>query len=101
MALHELATNALKYGALSVAGGRVEIGWDCSPATQLFEIWWRESGGPAVRTPKRSGFGTTLIRDIPKRSLDGTVELDYPPEGVSWRLSLPAASLAGSFGVAA
>ncbi len=86
MALHELATNSLKYGALSAKGGHVEIGWDCAPDCTLFEIWWRESDGPPVVEPSRQGFGTTLIRDVPRHNLGAEVTLDYKPQGLNWLL---------------
>ncbi|MEO0062557.1 MAG: hypothetical protein RLZZ08_1117 [Pseudomonadota bacterium] len=84
MALHELATNSLKYGALSVDGGRVDIGWDRNEAG--FRMWWREHGGPSVATPQRTGFGTRLIRDVPRHNLSATVVLSYDEAGVSWTL---------------
>jgi len=86
MALHELATNSLKYGALSVTAGHVDVGWSCAPDHTLFEIWWRESGGPMVTAPTRQGFGTTLIRDVPRHNLGAEVTLDYRPEGLCWTL---------------
>ncbi|MDT0508990.1 PAS domain S-box protein [Novosphingobium sp. MMS21-SN21R] len=85
MALHELATNALKYGALSVPTGRVALSWE-ETDTGLFKIDWRESGGPNVIAPEGRGFGTTLIQHIPARSLDAEVTLDYAPAGLNWRL---------------
>lgn len=95
MALHELATNALKYGALATAGGHVDVGWDCPPGR--FVVWWRESGGAAVRPPERTGFGTTVIRDLPRRALDAAVELEYAAGGLRWSLSCDGARvLAGS-----
>ena len=90
MALHELATNSLKYGALSAADGRVAISWQCPPAGEGFVIRWIESGGPPVATPERSGFGTTLIRDVPRHNLSATVDLDYRPEGLCWSLTCSA-----------
>jgi len=84
MALHELATNALKYGALSVPAGTVDISWDRTQGG--FALCWRERGGPAVQPPVRAGFGTRLIRDVPRHNLSAEVALDYPPEGLVWRL---------------
>lgn len=84
MALHELATNSLKYGALSASGGHVEIGWECRPKREDFFMWWRESGGPTVSEPEHHGFGTTLIREVPRHNLGGEVQLEYRPEGVVW-----------------
>lgn len=88
MALHELATNALKYGALSLIGGRVHLAW--WEADGRFVVEWRERGGPAVAPPRESGFGTTLIRHIPARSLSANVTLDYAQEGLLWRLDCDA-----------
>ena len=85
MALHELTTNALKYGALSVPSGKVTLSWK-ETAGGNFQIDWRESNGPQVKQPERSGFGTTLIRQIPARSMKAEVMLDYPATGLHWRL---------------
>ncbi len=86
MALHELTTNALKYGALSAPGGKVSLSW-VETAEDRFQIDWQESGGPAVEEPERSGFGTTLIRLIPARSLQAEVVLEYMTTGLHWRLT--------------
>lgn len=91
MALHELATNALKYGALSVAGGTVEIGWDRMEGG--FWLRWQEGGGPEVTPPVRSGFGTRLIRDVPRHNLAARITLDYPPEGLVWTMECDQAEL--------
>lgn len=91
MALHELATNSLKHGALSCDGGKVTIGWDLRPADgdgpAGFSMFWHEEGGPPVAAPQRTGFGTSLISDIPRRSLSAEVVLEYPRDGVRWELS--------------
>lgn len=92
MALHELATNSLKYGALSAKGGSVEVGWECP--SDRFSIWWRESGGPPVVEPDGTGFGTTLIRDVPRHNLGAEVELEFAPGGLRWSLSCDASVLA-------
>lgn len=84
MALHELATNALKYGALSSPSGRVHLCWEES--ADRFVIDWRESGVPLNGVPTHHGFGTTLMRQIPARSLEAEVTIDYPPTGLRWRL---------------
>lgn len=93
MALHELATNSLKYGALSSAEGRVAIRWDYDG--EHFSIAWREYGGPRVRKPRRRGFGTTLIEDIPRRSLDAEVSHEFSPSGLVWEFRSGAHVLAG------
>lgn len=91
MALHELATNSLKYGALSSDEGEVEIGWKCEDAN--FKMWWRERGGPPVAEPQRSGFGTMLIRDVPRSSLSAEVTMVFDPAGLCWQIEAPAAAL--------
>jgi PAS domain S-box-containing protein len=90
LALHELATNAGKYGALSVDAGRVEVGWRFDG--DLFAISWTERNGPPVSPPERRGFGTTVITSMAKRTVDGEVQLDYARSGVMWRLHCPAAN---------
>lgn len=91
MALHELATNAEKYGALSVPGGQVEIVWELvgSGADERFVLCWRESGGPAVRPPASKGFGSRIIEEVPRARLRGEVEVAYPPQGYSFTLRCP------------
>jgi PAS domain S-box-containing protein len=86
MALHELATNSLKYGALSVESGHVDIGWNRGDDDASFAIWWREGGGPPVVEPENHGFGTTLIRDVPRHNLGADVTLAYNSDGVCWEL---------------
>jgi PAS domain S-box-containing protein len=90
LALHELATNAGKYGALSTGAGRVDITWDLSGG--VITMTWTESGGPPVSPPKRRGFGTTVMGVMAARSVRGDVDLDYASAGVRWRLICPAAS---------
>jgi PAS domain S-box-containing protein len=90
LALHELATNAGKYGALSTETGRVDIRWDAGG--DVFTMSWAESGGPPVSTPKRRGFGSTVMGIMAERSVGGAVDLDYAPAGVTWRLTCPAAN---------
>jgi PAS domain S-box-containing protein len=90
LALHELATNAGKYGALSAATGRVDVRWGMADDT--FTMSWTEREGPPVSAPKRRGFGTIVMEAMTQRSVDGTVDLDYAASGVTWRLTCPAAS---------
>lgn len=90
LALHELATNAGKYGALSAGDGCIDIRWDCDGTT--FTMSWIERGGPPVSPPRAPGFGTTVLKTMAERSLGGTVGLDYATTGLTWRLSCPAAS---------
>lgn len=89
LALHELATNAAKYGALSDPAGRVDIVWTAGPVAQdgrPVELSWKESGGPRVEPPQRKGFGQVVIERMVSRALDGAVDIRYDPEGLSWRL---------------
>ena len=90
LALHELATNAGKYGALSTDAGRVEIGWGTDGDT--FTMRWIEREGPPVSGPKQRGFGTTVMETMVERGVDGAVELDYAASGLTWRLTCPAAN---------
>lgn len=95
LALHELGTNAAKYGALSQAAGRVEIGWQVVVGEEgaMFELEWRESGGPPVAPPTRRGFGSRLIERVLAADFGGTPQLAFEPEGVVFRLIAPAARL--------
>jgi two-component sensor histidine kinase len=93
MALHELATNAGKYGALSNQSGRVTIAWGLEAASgkeAAFVMSWRETGGPPVTAPDRQGFGSTIIAELAETSLDAKVALDFAVTGLSWRLQCPA-----------
>jgi len=90
LALHELATNAGKYGALSTDRGRVDVCWGTEGDTLTMS--WTEREGPPVCAPKRRGFGTIVMETMAKRSVDGTVDLDYAPSGLTWRLTCPAAN---------
>jgi two-component sensor histidine kinase len=93
MAVHELATNARKYGALSNDSGRVDIGWSLEPGEdgeKTFVITWRESGGPAVAVPTRAGFGSAVLCQVAKESFGAEVELKYAATGVVWRLQCAA-----------
>ena len=80
LALHELATNAAKYGALSTPAGRVEIAW--REENKRLRLVWRESGGPRVETPSIRGFGTRMIERGLSADLGGAVKIDFLPEGV-------------------
>lgn len=85
LALHELGTNAVKYGALSDPTGRVEVRWTATDDGQL-DFTWNESGGPRVQPPTRKGFGTRLI-DTVSRTFSGHSTLNYDPAGVCWKVS--------------
>jgi len=88
LALHELATNASKYGALSAEGGRVAVNWAMAGADKVC-VQWAESGGPKVSGERRRGFGTELIERIVAHELGEPVELDFAEDGVRCTLALP------------
>jgi PAS domain S-box-containing protein len=90
LALHELATNAGKYGALSVGAGRVEVSWRLDGLS--FAMNWTERNGPAVLQPARRGFGSTVVEQMAKLTVGGEVDLDYVSSGLIWRLTCPAAN---------
>jgi len=81
LAVHELATNAAKYGALSVLDGRIAVHWEKS-SDQAVEIHWQETGGPVVAEPSKRGFGRELIEKILARELDAPVKLEFRPDGL-------------------
>lgn len=85
LAVYELATNAVKYGALSTPGGRIEISW-ADGEDRSFQFHWRESGGPLVSTPTRYGFGSRLTNRIVAAYFGGTAETQYAPGGVEFAL---------------
>jgi len=90
LALHELATNASKYGALSGAHGKVSIRWLLDIESHKIQLRWRESNGPTVVPPRRRGFGHTVIEQIVPRALNGIGALDFSPDGVGWTFEFPA-----------
>ena len=87
LAIHELATNAAKYGALGANGGRVSISWTLEDGT--VRVVWQESGGPPVPATRVRGFGTDLIEKIVAHELNSPVELDFAPEGVRCVITVP------------
>jgi two-component sensor histidine kinase/DNA-binding response OmpR family regulator len=87
LALHELATNAAKYGALSQASGNLELKWDIEPDSIVVD--WRERGGPPVREPRSTGFGTRIITGSIERQLGGKATFDWHPDGLSCALRVP------------
>jgi PAS domain S-box-containing protein len=90
LAVHELATNAGKYGALSVGAGRVEVGWRLDG--DVFAMTWSECNGPPVSPPEQRGFGSTVVISMVKQTIEGEAELDYVSSGVVWKLTCPAAN---------
>ncbi len=96
MALHELATNAAKFGALSNGSGHVTISWSVQPdvtGKAQFAMSWIESGGPVVAKPIRRGFGTTVIDNMVGFSLGCKTLVDFAPTGLVWRIGCPASGL--------
>ena len=91
MALHELATNAAKYGALSNGEGRVHVTWRVGARNTEFFMSWLEEGGPNVVPPTRKGFGQTVIGRMVEAAVEGTAKIEYPESGFSWSLSAPFA----------
>ena len=97
LAIHELTTNATKYGALSGETGTLTIDWRITDPEDGREdgprlvVGWRETGGPAVTAPSRKGFGTVMIDHNPRLALDARVTFAYPPEGFHWTMSAPLA----------
>lgn len=87
LALHELATNALKYGALSSTDGRITIGW--RNEGEGFRLSWIEQDGPRVEQPQRAGFGTRLLERNLAVELSGAIKLDYAPEGLRCEIFAP------------
>lgn len=94
MALHELAMNAVKFGALSAAGGRVSVEWSIEAAEEerRCRLVWRESGGPAVSAPALRGFGHVVIERAAPRAVGGTAQLQYHETGMEWKLVFPLAA---------
>ena len=93
LALHELAANAAKYGALSVPDGHVDIRWRRGEDEEGIELSWAESDGPSVRVPDHRGFGSLVVEKNLSRALDADVHLDFDPAGVRCRIVIPPAHL--------
>jgi two-component system CheB/CheR fusion protein len=98
LGLNELATNAVKHGALATPGGRVTVTARVEPGESgdEFRLLWQEDGGPAVKAPALAGFGTTMLRQAIEYQHQGKVELDWRKEGMICRLTVPIASAASS-----
>jgi two-component sensor histidine kinase len=88
LAVNELATNAMKYGALSVNDGRIEVSWNTAATAggKTFQLEWREVGGPPVVAPTRTGFGSRLIKTMLAREFNGAVDVKYEVSGLVCRL---------------
>jgi two-component sensor histidine kinase len=94
LALHELTTNAAKYGALSVASGGVSIQWTvdpsgegAAPTADRFTFQWQERQGPAVTQPTHKGFGTTVLQQVMSQYVDLEPSIDYAPAGMTYRIT--------------
>ena len=91
LAIHELATNSVKYGSLSTDDGRVIVSWDVVDGSSPDRLWfqWQEVGGPPVSRPTRTGFGSRMIERALAREIGGTAEIDYRPRGVVFTAEAP------------
>ena len=96
LALHELATNAIKYGALALATGKVTVSWafENDPGeSRVLLLSWVERGGKPVTPPSRKGFGHVVIERMVAQSVNGEVAMTFAPQGLSWTLSMPATNI--------
>jgi two-component sensor histidine kinase len=104
MVLHEMTTNAAKYGALSTRRGNIEITWQVSGIDKLVELIWQERGGPKVKAGGSAGFGTKLIEHVISHDLDGETKIYFDPVGVRWTFAFRVGGFsekpAASFGSA-
>ncbi len=91
MAFHELASNAAKYGALSIPNGRIEVRWHAAgpDGARRFHLEWHETGGPPVVVPQRRGFGSVLIERILRHELGGLAKLEFEPSGLRCMMEIP------------
>ncbi|WP_336492648.1 sensor histidine kinase [Methylobacterium nigriterrae] len=91
MAIHELATNAAKHGALSVPEGRIKVTWDvrCADTKRILALDWRELGGPLVQQPTRKGFGSTLLQRVLKVQCEAEIAFDFQSSGLHFRMEAP------------
>ena len=92
LALHELATNAAKYGALSTETGTLSVTWRTDRDALVLD--WKETGGPPAAEPARLGFGLTIVRSSIEAQFRGGVSYDWRPEGLRCTLSIPTAQIA-------
>ena len=93
LAFNELATNAVRYGALSSSSGRISVTWSLDAADvtpRRFHIQWLETGGPAVTAPNRQGFGHKVVERLAARALDGVVSLTFAASGLQWSMAIPS-----------
>jgi two-component system, chemotaxis family, CheB/CheR fusion protein len=98
LVLHELATNASKFGALTKPEGKIVVDWQLDAGESnsgRFRMSWREIGGPVVAPPKQTGFGHDVVAEMPKHELAGEVTLEYLPGGLFWSVDVPAGRAVG------
>ena len=94
MAIHELSTNAIKYGALSNDAGKISISWQCEANRDgKLRIMWSEKDGPTVLAPDHRGFGFTVIERMTAIATGGKVDLSYDSAGLRWVLEAPSANV--------
>ncbi len=94
LTIHELATNSIKYGALSRDAGSVTITWQLVPGDpEMLEFHWSEMGGPPVTSPSRRGFGSRVVENLASAELGGTAKLDFRPGGILYELAAPTERL--------
>jgi len=93
MVIHELVTNAAKHGALSCPDGNVSVNWHrtVTDVAAILTITWRELGGPPIKAPVRSSYGSSLIRNLIPHELGGTVDLTFPSDGAFCKIEIPLA----------
>jgi two-component sensor histidine kinase len=96
LCLHELATNAAKYGAFSTAEGAVSLAWTWDDPESPVKVVWTESGGPPVIPPTRQGYGTKFVRSAMRGGPGAAVDIQFRTEGLMCTFLIPAAKLAGS-----
>lgn len=93
LAIHELATNALKHGALSVPSGKLRINWAVDKTTKRFQFDWQELGGPLVAPPEHKGFGRIILESVVPATFVGMAEFRTPPGGITWHLDAPMTAI--------
>jgi two-component sensor histidine kinase len=94
LGLHELATNALRYGSLSEKAGHVSVCWEADHPDDQFRLTWTERNGPAVTLPQRRGFGSRLLEEVLAGEFDGKVEIRFEPKGLRFELTARMDTLA-------
>ncbi len=94
MAIHELSTNSIKYGALSSPQGRVGLRWEIDPMAARFQLHWTETGGPTTKVPEHLGFGSAVMKDDVEHALDAQVSLSFPSSGLVYSISASLTSVA-------